>query len=694
MPSRAFAGRSRLAGATRGLLLLPSLAFAVACPDGKKPTEPRETDPRRTEVRPSQIALEPGGRLAVAQNASTGVSALVLDEAGRPMPGAPVSWSVDDALVVSLSSTSSQSGGAIRVSGARPGAAALTARSGSVEARVAVTVYGPPARVTAIAGTLGQTAVAGSLVPVTPGVTVVDSRGTGVPGVAVHFALRTPGGTLSGTDPTTDASGNASLGAWRLRPTAGPDTVQATVAGLPPVLFVASATRPPLGTLALTVRGLPNGVPGRVSITGPTGYGADAAVSTTFTNVPAGAYTIAAAAVTAGNLAYVPTPATQGATVADGGTTAVSVSYAQSFNTVTISGAGDGNGRVQAPGVPDCSITAGRASGGCVITLATGSTLTLTSEAAIGSRFVQWGGACTGTAPTCTLRVDRNLSVTSDIRRAGSASTAPSQGRCYLGSFSTGATYLLSSFGSPAVDAAFGQEVQYQRAFFMNVPATVYIMNDGSPATANAMASPGGYILFGYYMFYKTIATYGDLAVSGVLAHEWGHRVQDVGGWHDAYPTVVTELEADAFSGFFMAYAKQWTWSRIQGYFLNTYASGSYNFNDPEFHGTPNQRVAAANLGVNIAVQVARSGGFVTYAQLHQAFMLGLQSFLAADVSPAVRDPSAGAPAPDDTTAASLRSVVRRLPLREIAEGRTRGADVVAPPHPARSPFAGEPERR
>src|SRR6185437_2861722 len=72
-------------------------------------------------------------------------------------------------------------------------------------------------------------------VATTPGAKVTDQFGNPVSGVSVTFALAAGGarnGSITGTTPTTNGSGVASLGTWTLGSFAGPDTVVATSAGL------------------------------------------------------------------------------------------------------------------------------------------------------------------------------------------------------------------------------------------------------------------------------------------------------------------------------------------------------------------------------------------------------------------------------------------------------------------------------
>lgn len=87
-------------------------------------------------------------------------------------------------------------------------------------------------------------------------------------------------------------------------------------------------------------------------------------------------------------------------------------------------------------------------------------------------------------------------------------------------------------------DQKMSEEVTIQRNFFGEILAAVFILYEPSPEYKNAYATPDGKILFGYFMFYYTIQSYGELPVAGILAHEWGHRVQFTVGWNDYYKLI------------------------------------------------------------------------------------------------------------------------------------------------------------
>ena len=182
---------------------------------------------------------------------------------------------------------------------------------------------------------------------------------------------------------------------------------------------------------------------------------------------------------------------------------------------------------------------------------------------------------------------------------------------------------LISTFGDPLFDLRFTEEIGIQSAFWQGVPATVYAFDECSLQQANAIAMPNRSILMGYWLSRKIIIDTGsELPVAGVLAHEWGHQVQFQFGW--AQPTEPTvrriELEADMWSGFYMALAKGWTGNQLNSYFQTLFDIGDFNFHSRGHHGTPNQRLAAGVVGFDVGVQVFLSGQRLSYVDLHTIF--------------------------------------------------------------------------
>ena len=92
-----------------------------------------------------------------------------------------------------------------------------------------------------------QAAPVGTDVGVAPAVLVRDASGNPVAGVQVGFTVALGGGSIAGGTATTNQLGIASSGNWTLGPSAGPNTLTASVTGLAPVTFTATGTVVPPG---------------------------------------------------------------------------------------------------------------------------------------------------------------------------------------------------------------------------------------------------------------------------------------------------------------------------------------------------------------------------------------------------------------------------------------------------------------
>ena len=97
-----------------------------------------------------------------------------------------------------------------------------------------------PQSLTKVSGE-GQAGQAGATLAEPFVVSVLDQNGSAYAGAVVTFSVTAGGGTLSATTATTNASGQA-RSTLTLGSDPGPNTVSATVAGLEPVAFTATAT--------------------------------------------------------------------------------------------------------------------------------------------------------------------------------------------------------------------------------------------------------------------------------------------------------------------------------------------------------------------------------------------------------------------------------------------------------------------
>ncbi|MDQ6828018.1 MAG: Ig-like domain-containing protein, partial [Gemmatimonadota bacterium] len=125
------------------------------------------------------------------------------------------------------------------VTGVTVGTASITATSESQAAHTDVTVTAGAAALLAKSSGDAQAAAVAQPLPVPLAVRITDALSNPVPGVQVVFAIRAGGGSLANTSVTSDNSGRAQT-TWTLGTSAGADTVTASIAGPPAVLFTAT----------------------------------------------------------------------------------------------------------------------------------------------------------------------------------------------------------------------------------------------------------------------------------------------------------------------------------------------------------------------------------------------------------------------------------------------------------------------
>jgi hypothetical protein len=208
------------------------------------------------------IALKPAGPPANslvihagdAQSAPAGTvvpiapSVRVTDAAGNPVAGVSVTFSVASGggSVTGATQTTNSDGIATVGSwtlGSTPGENTLTASAAGLTpvTFTATGTTGSAATVDIHSGD-GQSAPAGTAVPIAPSVRVTDAAGNPVSGVSVTFSVASGGGSVTGATQTTNSDGIATVGSWTLGTTPGENTLQVSVADLPPITFTATGT--------------------------------------------------------------------------------------------------------------------------------------------------------------------------------------------------------------------------------------------------------------------------------------------------------------------------------------------------------------------------------------------------------------------------------------------------------------------
>jgi predicted metalloprotease len=148
------------------------------------------------------------------------------------------------------------------------------------------------------------------------------------------------------------------------------------------------------------------------------------------------------------------------------------------------------------------------------------------------------------------------------------------------------------------VNSACG-ELGAEAAAYCSGDDTIYISEEFADGVYNGaldQSLPGSANGFG--------RTYGDFAVAYMVAHEYGHQIQDELGLYEQYgdqlPTSAFELQADCFAG---------TWAN-SAYKENrleegdvtealeaAQAVGDFDASNPAHHGTPEERANAWSTG-------------------------------------------------------------------------------------------------
>jgi hypothetical protein len=134
-----------------------------------------------------------------------------------------------------------------------------------------------------------------------------------------------------------------------------------------------------------------------------------------------------------------------------------------------------------------------------------------------------------------------------------------------------------------------------------------------------------------------------DVAPQAVYAHEFAHHIQHINGYFEEEPpgdpttqaefTRFTELMADAYSAYYLTHKRGAAMNRKRvAQFLQVFFQiGDCAFDDPGHHGTPNQRMAAAEFGFDVADQAQKQGHILTSDQFHDLFVAAYPDLVAPD---------------------------------------------------------------
>lgn len=176
-----------------------------------------------------------------------------------------------------------------------------------------------------------------------------------------------------------------------------------------------------------------------------------------------------------------------------------------------------------------------------------------------------------------------------------------------------GDSELVMSSGNPDFDKALGRQlVRLSRTFGVR-PGFAFVDDTPYPNAAASRETrlPGtrGTVLFGL-MLLKALMDGGhgaDIAVLGICAHEFAHIHQFQTGYNRELSVGTstvkqTELHADFLAGYFVGQLKlERPTITLKFFGKKLYGMGTYNASHPDFHGTPAERLSAAETGAALA---------------------------------------------------------------------------------------------
>jgi hypothetical protein len=150
----------------------------------------------------------------------------------------------------------------------------------------------------------------------------------------------------------------------------------------------------------------------------------------------------------------------------------------------------------------------------------------------------------------------------------------------------------------------------------------------------------GDGVLEGY-----TAVGFDDVAPQAVYAHEFGHHIQYQNGYFNdpavinadtqAEATMYTELMADAFSAYYLTHKRGAALNekRVKEFFQVFFQIGDCAFTADGHHGTPNQRMRAAEFGFRVAAAAQKQGQILSSAAFHQLFVEEYPTITAPDAT-------------------------------------------------------------
>ncbi|MCP2044398.1 hypothetical protein [Pontibacter sp. HSC-36F09] len=182
---------------------------------------------------------------------------------------------------------------------------------------------------------------------------------------------------------------------------------------------------------------------------------------------------------------------------------------------------------------------------------------------------------------------------------------------------------------------AIADQILYFNTFSNQLPESPFLAADGFATTYNNLIVIGD----GLVQMLAETGVEQDIVWTGILAHEWAHQVQfkNNNAWYPAgtfasqpEATRYKELEADFLAAYYMTHKRGATYNskRVAQFYELFFEIGDCGFKSDGHHGTPIQRMAAAELGFRLAADAQKQGHILTAEQAHAYFVANFNGLL------------------------------------------------------------------
>jgi hypothetical protein len=188
--------------------------------------------------------------------------------------------------------------------------------------------------------------------------------------------------------------------------------------------------------------------------------------------------------------------------------------------------------------------------------------------------------------------------------------------RCYFSTLPDLGGQATSYSGNAILDQNLTNEYYKLVNCFGVMPMSYYIFENGSPnafATGNISNAnyPDGTVVLGLKLIQNECSQSPSgtcVSMAVVMAHEFAH-ILDFKNRFVRPGGKIPELFADYMAGVYL-HTRELTFSYtdIKEAAQSIYTKGNYDFNNPQFHGTPQERMNALLAGYNFSRQMVASG--------------------------------------------------------------------------------------